>query len=77
MDLSHELMQAERLAREAGALALRYFGSGISVEYKLGEGPVTRADREASALILAGLRASFPGDGFLSEEAPALRKAGH
>jgi len=64
---------AERLAREAGALALRYFGSGIAVEYKgeAGEdGPVTRADREANALIVDGLARAFPGDGLLSEEIP-------
>lgn len=70
-DLARELEVAERLAREAGELTKRYFGSGISVEYKAeGEGPVTRADREANELLVAGLRAAFPGDGLLSEELP-------
>ena len=70
-DLERELAVAERLAREAGALIERYFGSGIAVEYKPGEeGPVTRADKEANALLVAGLRDAFPDDGTLSEEAP-------
>jgi 3'(2'), 5'-bisphosphate nucleotidase len=70
VDLRRELEVAERLAREAAAIELGYFGSGVEVEYKPGEGPVTRADREANTLIVNGLRAAFPGDGFLSEEAP-------
>lgn len=71
MNLSRELSVAESLVREAGAVVLRYFGSGIAVEYKPGEeGPVTRADREADHLIVEGLRRAFPGDGLLSEEAP-------
>lgn len=68
--LSRELEVAERLAREAGALTLRYFGTGVGVEYKAhDEGPVTIADREASDLIVAGLARAFPDDGILSEEA--------
>jgi 3'(2'), 5'-bisphosphate nucleotidase len=73
MDLRRELEVAERLAREAGALALRYFGTDIAVEYKGhagADGPVTRADREANALIVGGLEEAFPGDGLLSEEIP-------
>ena len=69
MNLERELEVAERLARAAGAIELGYFGTGIAVEYKPHEeGPVTRADKEADALILAGLRAAFPDDGILSEE---------
>ncbi len=37
---------------------------------KLGDEPVTQADRDANALIVNGLRARFPDDGLLSEEAP-------
>jgi 3'(2'), 5'-bisphosphate nucleotidase len=65
-----EIAVAEQLAREAAAIVLGYYGSGIAVEYKPGEGPVTKADREADALICKGLRAAFPGDGILSEESP-------
>jgi 3'(2'), 5'-bisphosphate nucleotidase len=42
----------------------------LAVDRKAGDEPVTKADREASELILAGLRAAFPGDIFISEEAP-------
>lgn len=47
-------------------LAIR--GQGVDVEYKPGDEPVTRADREASALIVGGLRESFPQDVVISEE---------
>ena len=70
MNLNTELSVAAELARRAGALVLRYFGTGVEVEAKAGNEPVTRADREASELILAGLRARFPDDVLISEEAP-------
>lgn len=64
-----ELDTATRLALEAGALLLRHRGAGMTVEHKTSaDDPVTAADREASALIVAGLRAAFPADGLLSEE---------
>ncbi len=60
---------AERLARQAGALLLTHREAGFKVNYKTSpDDPVTVADTEASALIVAGLRAEFPGDGLLSEE---------
>src|SRR5262249_56405972 len=52
-----------------GALVLNYFGTGVAVDVKAGDEPVTRADREASELIVAGLRAGFPDDVIISEEA--------
>ena len=70
MKCGHEIAVAERLAREAAAIVKSYFGSPIKVDYKPGEGPVTAADREADALIRAGLRAQFPDDGLLTEETP-------
>lgn len=65
---AHELTVAERLAREAGALALRYHGNELAVEMKAGNEPVTEADRRASRLIVEGLRAAFPDDVHISEE---------
>lgn len=66
---AHELGVAEALAREAGALLLRWREAGLKVDYKTSrDDPVTAADREASALILAGLKSAFPHDGLLSEE---------
>lgn len=64
-----ELEVAAALAREAGALVLRYFGTDLAVDRKAGDEPVTRADREASELIVRGLAAAFPDDVIVSEEA--------
>ncbi|GAA5511669.1 3'(2'),5'-bisphosphate nucleotidase CysQ [Deinococcus carri] len=70
MTLDHELSVAVRLAQEAGELLRTHLARGLTVEHKTSaDDPVTAADREASELILAGLRAAFPTDGLLSEEA--------
>ena len=67
--LSAELAHADRLARLAGAVALRYYGKSPAVEHKAGgKGPVTVADREANEVIVDGLRRAFPDDGVLAEE---------
>lgn len=63
-----ELRTAIALARAAGELAVAIRNEGLSVDYKLGEEPVTRADREASSHIVSGLLAAFPGDVVISEE---------
>jgi 3'(2'), 5'-bisphosphate nucleotidase len=67
-DLQHELDVAVRLAREAGKGILSVYRTGVAVDYKAGQEPVTAADRSADALISAGLRAAFPEDGLLTEE---------
>ncbi|WP_216318484.1 3'(2'),5'-bisphosphate nucleotidase CysQ [Deinococcus aestuarii] len=68
--LSAELHVATRLALEAGELLRAHLRRGLTVEHKTGaDDPVTAADREASELILRGLRAAFAEDGLLSEEA--------
>jgi 3'(2'), 5'-bisphosphate nucleotidase len=58
------------LARRAGERIRARHGSELAVERKADDSPVTEADREANALIVAGLRAAFADDGLLSEEAP-------
>jgi 3'(2'),5'-bisphosphate nucleotidase len=68
--LARELNTAVELGRRAGALIGSLQGAGLAVERKSGDEPVTEADRRASALILDGLAAAFPGDALLSEEAP-------
>jgi histidinol-phosphatase len=55
-------------ARQAGQLALRYFDSDLTVEWKQDQSPVTVADREAEVLLRATLLGAFPADGFLGEE---------
>lgn len=58
-------------AREAGRAILRRYGQGaIAVDTKADNSPVTVADREANAAILAQLAAAFPDDAILSEESP-------
>ncbi|HQP88665.1 MAG TPA: 3'(2'),5'-bisphosphate nucleotidase CysQ [Thermoanaerobaculia bacterium] len=68
--LEAEVAVARRLALEAGALVLGLRGTGLRVEMKPGEEPVTRADREASRVIVDGLSAAFPSDAIVSEEDP-------
>ncbi len=66
-----ELDVARRLAREAGALSLRYRDGGdLRVELKPGDEPVSIADKKCSELIVAGIAAAFPDDVVISEEAP-------
>lgn len=59
---------AESLAREAGAVTLRYFGTGIDPEEKADGTPVTVADREAESLIRERIRERYPDHGILGEE---------
>ena len=69
--LAGELEAAIALAREAGAIAVRIRdGGALGVEMKVGDEPVTLADRAASELIVAGLTAAFPTDPIISEESP-------
>ncbi len=53
---------------QAGQLALRYFDSSLTVEWKSDSSPVTIADREAEQLLRRTLHSVFANDGFLGEE---------
>ncbi len=70
--LKEELQTAMNLARRAGALIMDFYENGFEREEKIGADnfveAVTIADRQASELIVAGLREAFPADGVLSEE---------
>ena len=70
MNLRRELDIAVDLARRAGERIAALHGSGIAVDTKDDQSPVTQADREANELIVTALTAAFPGDGILSEELP-------
>jgi histidinol-phosphatase len=59
---------AVKAAVEAGRLALRYFETRPTVEWKEDQSPVTVADREAETLLRTTLLGKFPDDGFLGEE---------
>lgn len=68
-EYEEELRVAVRLAREAGAAVLAFYGGPLHVEHKDEfDEPVTQADRAANALIVRGLRESFREDGILAEE---------
>ncbi len=68
MSLTRDLETAEAIAREAGALLLRYYRGEYTVATKQGAEPVTEADRAANALIVRRLAEEFPADGVLAEE---------
>jgi myo-inositol-1(or 4)-monophosphatase len=61
---------AERVARSAGALALRYFRREIafSTEVKGPQDYVSVADRTVETLIREQIRRDYPGDDFMGEE---------
>lgn len=68
IDRRHRL--AEQCAREAGAIARRYFRTGVAVPglEKSRHDPVTQADLEIDRFLVDRLAATFPADGVLTEE---------
>jgi 3'(2'), 5'-bisphosphate nucleotidase len=54
---------------EAGALEMRYFRNGVAVSHKSDASPVTVADQEAEAILLAALRIAAPNIPVIAEEA--------
>ena len=61
-------MFAGRLADASGQIARRYYRSGVSVDIKADDSPVTRADREAEACLREMIAAEFPDHGIIGEE---------
>jgi histidinol-phosphatase len=59
---------AVEACHRAGRVALAYFDTGLAVEWKSDQSPVTVADREAELALRDAIRQSFPADGFLGEE---------
>lgn len=59
------------LAEEAGDVVWRHFTAGCAVMHKADESPVTAADRDAEAAILAGLAEAAPGIPVVAEEEAA------
>jgi len=47
---------------------MKFHGAELAVERKAGNEPVTVADRQASELLVSGLREAFPDDVVISEE---------
>ncbi|MGH6959684.1 MAG: histidinol-phosphatase [Dongiaceae bacterium] len=59
---------AGRLADASGAIARRYFRSGVGIEIKPDRSPVTVADKEAEAAIRKLIAAADPTHGVIGEE---------
>ncbi len=63
------LLQAvAEVAKVAGDVALRWFGTGVAEERKTDGSPVTVADRSAEQAARAWIAARFPADEILGEE---------
>ncbi|MEO8703729.1 MAG: inositol monophosphatase family protein [Kofleriaceae bacterium] len=72
IDLEQALAVARRAAEAAATAALAHVGTGVPIEYKADESPVTAADREAEAAIVAILREAFPTHAITGEESGEL-----
>ena len=71
MPFDRELEAAQRIAAEAGCLALENHARGFVPETKPDDSPVTSADRANERLIVERLAKAFPEDGILGEEGAA------
>jgi 3'(2'), 5'-bisphosphate nucleotidase len=77
-DLNLLLPEVRALVAVAGRAILEVYATGHEVEYKADDSPITRADRAAHDVLIAGLRRMTPEIPVLSEEstdghAPAVR----
>jgi fructose-1,6-bisphosphatase/inositol monophosphatase family enzyme len=54
---------AERLADASGPIARGYFRSGLNIDIKADDSPVTRADREVAAHLREMIAATYPDHG--------------
>jgi 3'(2'), 5'-bisphosphate nucleotidase len=70
MSLTDDLEFAVTIAREAGAVAMRFYTPSIAVERKAGGEPVTAADEAANELLVGRIQVRYPRDAVLAEESP-------
>lgn len=66
--LDRELVEAVKLARDAGAMLLEIYATDFDVDDKGGGNPVTEADRKANEMLVRRIREAFPNDGIVAEE---------
>ncbi len=66
-DYSKELETAKNIAKQAGAIMLKYFESETPIERKADGSPVTKADIEINRLVIHELGKLF-SDGIVGEE---------
>src|SRR5512138_1745006 len=71
LDLDLAMVTARRAVEAASRASLAHFRPGVRVEMKPDRSPVTQADRDSEAAILAVVRSAFPEHGFLGEETGA------
>jgi histidinol phosphatase-like enzyme (inositol monophosphatase family) len=67
-DAAELLRAAIEISEAAAGIPRRYFHSGVSVEDKPDESPVTIADRETEAFIRQAIEQRFPSHGIFGEE---------
>ena len=65
------------IAWRASEVVLRVYAAPFDVDYKEKDDPVTRADREANALICKALLADYPGIPVVAEESDPSTYAGY
>ncbi len=63
------LSRLATIAADAGRIIMRHYRDGVAVRHKDDHSPVTAADEEAEALILAALAEYFPAIPVVAEEA--------
>ncbi|MGI9499296.1 MAG: histidinol-phosphatase [Geminicoccaceae bacterium] len=73
VDAARLLAFAEQLADAAGAVITPYFRSGIAIDQKVDDTPVTVADREAEQVMRALIEKTYPDHGIEGEEFGAVR----
>lgn len=59
---------SKELARASGEIIMHYFRSGVAVETKADESPVTIADREAEEIMREMIMKEYPDHGIIGEE---------
>ena len=69
LDLAADLALIERVAKEASAIAMRYWRNDPKTWFKEGNSPVSEADLAVDAFLRETLLAERPDYGWLSEEA--------
>src|SRR4051812_29234522 len=71
VDLAKVVLVARRAVEAAAAASLAHFQRSVRVDVKPDQTPVTQADRDSEAAILAVVRDAFPDHAFLGEESGA------
>ena len=66
--LDRELVEAVKLAREAGEILREIYATDFTVRSKAENDPVTEADTRVNTFLVGHLHDAFPGDAIVAEE---------